>query len=77
MFVFKENGQDILLITVDYPSVLLISFIFSTKGIFSKKRMRLNGNGIALKSCSAQKNGTGMAPKSILLMSAPAYCSEM
>jgi len=72
MFVFKENGQDILFITVDYPSVLLVSFIFPTKGVFSQKRMRLNGDGISLKSCSTQKNGTGMAHKSPSLMPGPA-----
>ena len=56
MFVFNDNEQDILFITIYYHSVPLIKFIFNKDNINCIK--------IFFKSCS-QKNLTGIDLKRI------------
>ncbi len=63
MFVFHENEWDILIITVYYRFILIISFIFNTIRVLWWDRMRFNVIESFKKSQIILKNGTRICKK--------------
>jgi hypothetical protein len=66
MFVFNDNEQGILFITIYYQSVPVMAFIYNTTVIFLWGLMRFNG--ILLKSYPVLNNGMGIGKESISLL---------